>query len=176
MEPVPDPSAAPQEPAVSADRPAAVKYLTFRLADQRFGLEVLRVREIVGSLPVTRVPGAPDCVRGVINLRGRVVPVIDLRRRLGMPAREDTDRTCIIVIPVIEAARPAQMGLIVDEVSDVQPIDEDQTGASAPPGSTLNPGLILGLGRLGDESVVLLDIDAVFSVGGLSPLSGIAGS
>jgi purine-binding chemotaxis protein CheW len=104
----------------------AGKYLTFRLAAEEYGLEILKVQEIIGIMKVTRVPRAPAFVRGVINLRGKVIPVVDLRLKFSLEGQADTEKTCVIVVQVAhgEGARVI-MGIIVDEVSEVLNITGD---------------------------------------------------
>src|SRR5438309_7255294 len=107
------------ETATAATDVRAGKYLTFQLANEEFGIRVLKVREIMGLQEITAVPQTPAHVKGVINLRGKVIPVIDLRLKFGLPAAEYTQRTCIIVAQVQGEAGPIQMGVIVDGVSEV---------------------------------------------------------
>ncbi|MBD3320215.1 MAG: chemotaxis protein CheW, partial [Chitinivibrionales bacterium] len=97
----------------------AGKYLTFKLGNEEYGLEILKVQEIIQMQKITRVPKAPDFVRGVINLRGKVIPVIELRTKFFMEPNEDTDKTCIIVVQVISKGNPVTMGIIIDEVKEV---------------------------------------------------------
>ncbi len=96
------------------------KYLTFNLAGAQYGLEILKVREIIGLMDITTVPQTPDFVRGVINLRGKVIPIIDLRTKFGIETVEDTEQTCIIVVDFMEDQNSIQMGTIVDSVSEVR--------------------------------------------------------
>ena len=105
--------------AVSSSERAG-KYLTFVLADEVYGLEILKVREIIGMMPITDVPQTPGHVRGVINLRGKVIPVVELRLKFGMPPTEDTEETCIIVVDV----NGIEMGTVVDKVYEVLDINE----------------------------------------------------
>src|SRR5262245_14434175 len=109
-------------------RPGATagKYLTFGLGDEVYGLEILKVQEIIGLMRVTRVPGLPDVIRGVVNLRGKVIPVVDLRRKFGMAAQADTERTCIVVVRVSRDGQDLTVGLIVDDVREVLAIAESQ--------------------------------------------------
>jgi len=140
------------------------KYLTFGLAGEHYGLEVLRVQEIVGLLPVTRVPRMPSFVAGVVNLRGRVIPVIDLRLAFGLPASEMHDRTCIIVARIErEDGVSAVMGVLVDEVSDVADLAADAIEETPEFGSSLDTSFIKGVGRAEDRVLLLLDIDRVLS-------------
>src|SRR5215510_6035362 len=105
------------------------KYLTFGLGDEVYGLEILKVQEIIGLMRVTRVPGLPDVIRGVVNLRGKVIPVVDLRRKFSMEVKADTERTCIIVVRVWREGQALTVGLIVDDVREVLAIAEGQLEA-----------------------------------------------
>lgn len=143
-------------------RSAANKFLTFQLAAEHYGIPILKVQEIIGLQDITPVPRMPSEVRGVINLRGKVIPVIDLRTKFGMASATDTKRTSIVVVQVAAAdpkAGPVIMGLVVDLVSEVQDILPDQI--EPPPG--FGPGIdtsaVSGLGKSGKKVVLLLDID-----------------
>jgi purine-binding chemotaxis protein CheW len=141
----------------------AGKYLTFNMGREVYGIEILKVQEIIGMMPVTRVPKTPEFVRGVINLRGKVIPVIELRRKFGMETREDTDRTCIVVVQVAGAAGTVTMGLLVDEVSEVLNVTGEQIEAAPSFGSKVDTDFILGMGKVGQKVVMLLDADKVLS-------------
>lgn len=143
-------------------------YLTFELGEETYGLEILKVQEIMGIMPVTRVPKTPDFVRGVINLRGKVIPVIELRRKFGMDRNEDTERTCIIVVQVAGADTDVTMGLIVDEVAEVLEITEDRIEPPPSFGSAVDTEFILAMGKVEEKVVMLLDVDKVLSGGELS--------
>lgn len=141
---------------------AAGKYLTFDLGDEHYGLEILRVQEIVGLLAVTRVPRLPAHVAGVVNLRGRVIPVIDLRVAFGLPDTAVSERTCIIVARIFrEDGSEVVMGVIVDEVSDVVDLSADSVGETPEFGSEIDTSFIKGVGRIDERVVLLLDIDRV---------------
>jgi len=142
----------------------AGKFLSFILGDEEYGLEILKVQEINGMMGITRVPRTPDHVRGVINLRGRVIPIISLRSKFRMPPVADTEKTCIIVVQVAHADREITMGIVVDEVSEVLSITEGQI--EAPPsfgGGLEEADVITGMGKLESKVVILLDIDRVLS-------------
>ena len=146
---------------------AAGKYLSFKLAEESFGISILKIQEIVGLMPVTFVPRTPAFMRGVINLRGKVIPVIDLRLKFGMESGQDTERTCIVVVRMPATHGEVVLGLIVDEVSEVLNIGASQI---EPPPS-MNAGdseFILGMGKLGDKVIMLLDIDKAISADHLS--------
>jgi len=141
----------------------AGKYLTFELAGEEYGLEILKVQEIIGMMQVTRVPRTPEFVRGVINLRGKVIPVVDLRLKFGLDSCEATERTCIIVLQVAQGDASVTMGVIVDEVSEV--IDVEAAAIEPAPdfGTSLDTDFILGMGKVRDAVVMLLDVDKVLA-------------
>lgn len=143
----------------------AGKYLTFDLASEEYGLEILKVQEIIGIMAVTRVPRTPEFIRGVINLRGKVIPVVDLRLKFGMETKEDTRRTSIVVVQVTRQGRQVVMGVIVDDVSEVVDID----GASIEPapefGANVDTEFILGVAKINQKVVMLLDVDKILSGG-----------
>ena len=141
----------------------AGKYLTFRLATEEYGLEILKVQEIIGIMNVTRVPKTPEFVRGIINLRGKIIPVIDLRIKFSMESQEDTERTCIIVAQVSRGENQITMGVIVDEVSEVLDIAEEQIEEPPSFGSAVETDFLLGMGKIDQKVVMLLDVDKVLS-------------
>ena len=156
-------STSPPKDASSASSRAG-KYLTFKLADEQYGLEILKVQEIIGMMKVTSVPRTPEFVRGVINLRGKVIPVIDLRLKFSMPNIEDTERTCIIVVQISrEISTMMTMGIIVDEVSEVIDISADQIDNPPEFGMTVHTDFILGMGKIGQNVLIMLDVDKVLS-------------
>ncbi len=139
------------------------KYLTFALGNEEFGLEILKVREIIGYMDVTAVPQTPGHVKGVINLRGQVIPVVDLRMNFGMEEAEVTEQTCIIVVEVTIEDRQFQTGIIVDHVSEVLDIAKENIEDAPQFGSAVDTDFILGMGKIGDSVKILLDIDKVLS-------------
>jgi len=143
----------------------AGKYLTFRLADEEYGLEILKVQEIIGIMNVTRVPGTPEFVRGVINLRGQVIPVVDLRTKFALEMVEDTEKTCIIVVQLDNGNTGMTMGIIVDEVSEVMDIAADQIEPAPSFGDNIHTDFILGMGKVNQQVLTMLDIDRVLSDG-----------
>ena len=139
------------------------KYLTFALAGEEYGIGILKVKEIIGIMPVTHVPQTPDFVKGVINLRGKVIPVVDLRLRFGLQAAAYTERTCIIVVEVAGASGHVMMGIVVDAVSEVLNIrgaDIENTPAF---GVKLNTDFILGMAKAAGGIKILLEIDKVLN-------------
>jgi purine-binding chemotaxis protein CheW len=135
------------------------KYLTFFLAGEEYGIEILKVHEIIGVMPITTVPRTPAFIRGVINLRGKVIPIVDLRLKFDMPAKEQTDETCIIVVQ----AAAAQIGTIVDKVSEVLDIADSDIEEAPEFGTEVNTEYILGIGKSQGKVKLLLDIDKVLS-------------
>ncbi len=145
--------------AVSSRRAESGKYLTFILADESYGLEILKVREIIGSMAITPVPKTPDFVKGVINLRGRVIPVVDLRIKFGLEEAEVTDETCIIVVDVCGS----QTGIYVDTVDEVLDIVAEEIEDAPDFGEGVATDYILGVAKMDEEVKILLDIDMVIS-------------
>ena len=135
------------------------KFLTFFLDDEEYGLEILKVREIIGMMGITPVPRTPTFIRGVINLRGKVIPVVDLRLKFGMEAIEQTSETCIIVVQ----AEGMEMGSVVDKVSEVLDIAGEDIEDAPSFGEDLKTDYILGIGKSEDKVKLLLDIDKVLS-------------
>jgi purine-binding chemotaxis protein CheW len=132
-------------------------FLTFLLGSEQYGVEILKVQEIIGLLPITRVPNTRSHVKGLVNLRGKILMVIDLRLRFGMEAVEPTEESCIVFVRV----QKIEMGLIVDKVSDVldipeKDIDKDQT---------FSTDCLLGIGKVDGKARLLLDLDRVCEVG-----------
>jgi purine-binding chemotaxis protein CheW len=137
----------------------AGKFLTFFLAAEEYGLEILKVQEIIGMMDITPVPRAPEHIRGVINLRGKVIPVVDLRLRFGMAGAERTAETCIIVV---EANR-IQTGIVVDQVSEVLDIPQENIEDAPAFGADVQTDYILGIGKAQGRVRLLLDIDKVLA-------------
>ena len=135
------------------------KYLTFFLSNEEYGLEILKVREIISVMEITSVPQTPDFIKGVINLRGKVIPVVDLRLKFGMPETEYTKETCTIVVDV----QGLQMGIVVDTVSEVLDIAESDIEPPPAFGSTIKTDFILGMGKVKEEIKILLSIDKILS-------------
>lgn len=147
------------EPA--AKLTATEKFLTFALADEEYCVPVLKVREIIQMMDVTSVPHVARYMRGVINLRGKVIPVIDLRTRLGLPAQPDTAQTCIIVVEVAAAAAVALTGIVVDAVSDVLSIPEQDIEEVPDFGGRADAACIRGMAKFRDRVKIVLDLDVV---------------
>lgn len=139
------------------------KYLTFALGKEEYGLEILKVREIIGYMDITAVPRTPSYVKGVINLRGQVISVVDLRAKFSMEAAEKTDETCIIVVEIKSGGRKLSTGIIVDRVSEVLDISADKIEDPPTFDGGVNTDFILGMGKIGESVKILLDIDRVLS-------------
>jgi len=137
------------------------KYLTFALAHEEYGLEILKVREIIGYIDVTAVPQTPHYVKGVINLRGKVIPVIDLRAKFGMETSDVTDETCIIVVEISQAGSRLSTGIVVDRVQEVLDIAAESIEDAPQFGSSVDTDFIMGMAKVGDTVKILLDINAV---------------
>jgi len=150
------------------------KHLTFKLADEEYGLEILKVQEIIGMMNVTRVPRTPAFIRGVINLRGKVIPVVDLRLKFGMDSQDDTDKTCIIVVQVMRGGAKVTIGIIVDEVSEVLDIELEQIEETPSFGTSVDADFVMGMGKIGDKVVMLLDVERVLTAGELDAVGGMA--
>ena len=142
-----------------AGSPKVHKYLTFALGHGEYGLDILRVKEIIGLMEITSVPRMPECVRGVINLRGKVIPVVDLRIKFGMDKASDTQETCIIVADLGSTL----MGIVVDRVREVLDISSDDIENPPALGGEVDTRFILGIGKTKEKVVILLDIERVLS-------------
>lgn len=140
----------------------AGKYLTFQLGDEEYGLEILKVREIIGLLDVTFVPQTESFVRGVINLRGKVIPVIDLRRKFDLERRDDDERTCTIVVEVTSpSGQRLLMGIVVDQVREVVNVRGEDIEPTPSFGSHMDTDYILGMAKVDSGVKILLAIDRV---------------
>jgi purine-binding chemotaxis protein CheW len=139
----------------------AGKYLTFSLGSEEYGIAILKIKEIIGMMPVTSVPQVPDYVKGVVNLRGKVIPVIDLRRKFAMEDIEYTERTCIIVVEIQGQSGVVQIGTVVDSVSEVLNIKADEIEDTPSFGARLSTEYIMGMAKMDGAVKILLDIDKV---------------
>jgi purine-binding chemotaxis protein CheW len=138
------------------------KYLTFTLAGEEYGIGIKKVREIIGMMTITQIPQTPLYVKGVINLRGKVIPVVDLRLKFDMESMSYTDRTCIIVVEIVGVGKTIPMGIIVDSVSEVINIKGQDIDDTPGFGSKLDTDYILGMAKTAGSVKILLDIDRVF--------------
>lgn len=148
------------------------QYLTFKLGEEVFALDVAQVREILDFTTITKVPQTPDFMRGVINLRGSVVPVIDMRLKFGMTRTERTVNTCIQVVEVSLDGERTILGALVDSVQEVFELEPSQIEPAPRIGTRLDTSFIKGMGRRDDQFVIILDIDKVFSAQEISVLTG----
>ncbi|MBM4053727.1 MAG: purine-binding chemotaxis protein CheW [Planctomycetes bacterium] len=143
------------------------KYLTFVLCGEEYGVEILKVKEIIGIMNITPVPQSPGYVKGVINLRGKVIPIVDLRLKFGMEEKEYTRETCIIVVEVAKT----MTGIVVDTVSEVLDITKDEIESAPHFGSDVNTDLFLGVAKIKNKVKILLDIDAVLGTDGIDMMN-----
>jgi purine-binding chemotaxis protein CheW len=148
---------------------AAQQYLTFKLGDEVFALDIARVREVLDFTAVTKVPLMPDYLRGVINLRGSVVPVADLRLKLGMTMTERSANTCVIIAEIDVDGETTLLGALADSVQEVLALNANEILPAPRIGTRLNTECIRGMGNRDDRSIIVLEIDKVFSAGELSP-------
>jgi purine-binding chemotaxis protein CheW len=140
------------------------KYLTFSLKGEEYGIEILKVKEIIGMMTITAIPQTPPYIKGVVNLRGKVIPVIDLRLKFGMEAISNTKQTCIIVVEILGKSRGNFfLGIVVDTVSEVLNIKETDIEATPDFGTKLNTAYILGMAKMDKGVKILLEIDRVLS-------------
>jgi purine-binding chemotaxis protein CheW len=139
------------------------KYLTFTLANEDYGIGILKIKEIIGMMPITSVPQTPSFVKGVINLRGKVIPVVDLRLKFGIPAIDYTERTCIIVVEITGQSGAVKIGIVVDAVSEVLNIKAEDIENTPAFGTRVNTDYILGMAKIGSSVKILLDIDKVLT-------------
>jgi len=149
--------------AVKAMTDREGKYLTFVLNEEEYGIGILKIKEIIGMMPITTVPQTPDFVKGVINLRGKVIPIVDLRARFGMDTIDYTERTCIIVVEIDGPAGMMMIGIVVDAVSEVLNIKGEDIEDTPTFGTKLNTDYILGMAKMEGGVKILLDIDQVLS-------------
>jgi purine-binding chemotaxis protein CheW len=149
------------------------KYLTFLLAEEEYGLPIKKVKEIIGIMDITHIPKAPDFIRGVINLRGKIIPVMDLRLKFGLQSMEYNARTCIIVIEIEAEESRRQIGIIVDTVSEVVNVQEGEIEPPPQYGGKDTDGFLLGLGKVKGKVILLLNTHMVFGSGDLMLLKEI---
>lgn len=147
--------------AVKAMADREGKYLTFIMADEEYGIGILKIKEIIGMMSITSVPQTPDFVKGVINLRGKVIPVVDLRLRFGMEEIDYTDRTCIVVVEIEGRSGKITIGTVVDAVSEVLNIKGEDIEDTPTFGTRLDTDYILGMAKMEGGVKILLDIDRV---------------
>ena len=149
------------------------QYLTFMLGEEGFAIEIYRVREVLDFTDLTKVPRTPDYMRGVINLRGNVVPVVDLRLQLGMSAVEKTVDTCIVIVEVEIGSDLLHVGMLADSVQEVVDIEQNQIEPAPRLGTRLKTDFIKGMAKRDDKFNIILDIDKVLSGDDLQMLNAI---
>lgn len=150
--------------AIKATAIKTGKYLTFTLDEEEYGIGILKVKEIIGMMDITSVPRTPQFIKGVINLRGKVIPIIDLRLKFEMGEIPYTDRTCIIVVEVDSEKGTILIGIVVDAVSEVLNIQEGEIEETPEFGTQLNTDYILGMAKTEGGVKILLNIDRVLSI------------
>ena len=154
---------------VMADREG--KYLTFSMASEEYGIGILKIKEIIGMMSITTVPQTPEFIKGVINLRGKVIPVIDLRLRFGMTANDYTERTCIIVVEIPGVSGTVMIGIVVDSVSEVLSIKGDEIEETPTFGTTVSTNFIKGMAKTKGGVKILLNIEEVLTTDEIQSLS-----
>ena len=153
------------------------KYLTFMLAEECYGLQILKVQEIIRMMPITRVPHTPAYIRGVINLRGKVIPVVDLHLKFGIDQIADTKNTCIVMVQIQKSEQHSViMGIIIDAVREVTSIKADQIEDVPDFGVNIDISSILGIGKVGGDVKILLNIDKVLTDHEITALNKLAES
>ncbi len=150
------------------------KFLTFTIAEEDYGIGILKIKEIIGMMQITTVPQTPAFVKGVINLRGKVIPVMDLRLRFNMKAMDYTERTCIIVVEIEGQSGTVQIGIVVDSVSEVLNIKGEDIEKTPTFGTKLNTEYIMGMAKIEGGVKILLEIDRVLSDGEIAALENVA--
>ena len=158
----------PQEPTATTIPNIEGKYLTFSLAKEEYGIGILKVKEIIGMMPITTVPRTPGFIKGVINLRGKVIPVIGLRLKFAMEEIAYTDRTCIIVVETRGQTGPILIGIVVDAVAEVMHIKAADVEKPPALGASLATDYILGMAKMHRGVKILLDIDKVLGDEGIA--------
>ncbi len=149
------------------------QYLTFRLEDEVFALDISKVREVLDFTTVTKVPRTPDFMRGVINLRGSVVPVVDMRLKFGMSITQKTVNTCVIIAEISLDNEKIVLGALADSVQEVLDLEPSQIEPPPRIGVRLKTEFIMGMGKQGDQFIIILDVDKVFSTDELSMVNSI---
>jgi purine-binding chemotaxis protein CheW len=159
-----------RQPRPEETRASEGKFLTFTLDGEDFGIGILKVKEIIGMMEITPIPKTPEFIKGVINLRGKVIPVVDLRLKFGLKAADYDERTCIIVVEVSHGEGVTAMGTVVDSVNEVANIKEEDIADTPSFGAAINTEYILGMAKFGGGVKILLDIDKVLTADELAML------
>jgi purine-binding chemotaxis protein CheW len=168
------PSACPERRNTMAGENSneSTQYLTFRLQEEIYAVDVANIREILDFITITKVPKSPEFMRGVINLRGSVVPVIDMKLKFGLPQTEKTVNTCIIVMEISVDGETVIIGSLADAVQEVLEMEPDQIEPAPRIGTRLNTEFIKGMGKRNDQFLMILDIDKIFSFDDIDSLRG----
>jgi purine-binding chemotaxis protein CheW len=148
----------------TAEMTGTTQYLTYKLGEEVFALDISKVREVLDFTTATKVPRTPEFMRGVINLRGSVVPVVDLRLKFGMSATEKTVNTCVIITEVSVDGETTVLGALADSVQEVIDLGQEQIEPAPKIGTKLNTEFIKGMGKQDERFIIILDIDKAFSV------------
>ncbi len=151
-----------------AETAVTTQYLTFKLGEEVYAVDISKVREVLDFTTVTKVPRTPDFMRGVINLRGSVVPVVDLRLKFGMQGTENTVNTCIIIMEVRVDSETTILGALADSVQEVIDLDTEHIEPAPRIGTKLKTEFITGMGKQNEKFIIILDIDEIFSTEELS--------
>lgn len=152
------------------------QYLTFKLSGEEFGIGILKVREIIEYTSPTQVPMVPEYIKGVINLRGNVVPVIDLKAKFNMPGSEATKRSCVVIVEVTMDGEEITMGILIDAVSEVLEISPRDISPAPSFGAKINVDFIQGMARVDREFIILLDIERILSTEEIAVMNQVIGS
>ncbi len=139
------------------------KFLTFKLGEEYYGMPILKIKEIIGMMDITHVPRLPNFIKGVINLRGKIIPVIDLRLKFGLEERQYDERTSVIVTELRTETGTKINGIVVDSVQEVLDIPLDSIEAPPKYGADIDQEFLSGMGKVKDEVVMLLDVDKIFT-------------
>lgn len=158
-----------EQPSMQANE-GTDQYLTFLLADEEYGVDIMKVQEIRGWDGATAIPNTPDYVLGVSNLRGMVVPIIDLRRRFQLPDTEFNSSTVVVIVKVVSESNERIVGLVVDAVSEVYNLPEEAIGETPDLGGAISTKFVKGLATMDENMIILLDIDLLINTGILSEL------
>lgn len=143
------------------------KFLTFLLGEEVYGLPIKKSREIIGMMEITHIPKTQRYIKGVINLRGKIIPIIDLRLKFGMEGKAYDERTCIIIIVMGDADNQRLLGIVVDAVSEVLNIQKSEIGPTPDYDAQIDRDFLLGLGKMKDKVIMILDIDKILNLEGL---------
>jgi purine-binding chemotaxis protein CheW len=149
------------------------KYLTFGLGDEGYAIPILKIKEIIGMLKITKVPRLPAFIKGVINLRGQIIPIIDLRLKFGLEAKDYDDRTSIIVVELETDSTLITSGIVVDTVNEVLEIDAKDIEDPPKYGTEVNQGFLIGMGKVKDNVIMLLNVMKILSVDEIKKLETI---